>query len=195
MWTSNELNLERKQVLIKFVITFIPTFSMSMFALPKTWCSEIKGLITNFWWGVSNERKKIYWRRWGTLTRSKAVGGLGIQEWQTLIVALLTKMANCIVSEPDTLCVRVIKGKYCMNEDFLTATKGCHTSWWWSSLLMGRDVIKRDKLWQIGDRASIKVFRDPWIHTTHDHRAQPNSSHEDQNNKVVGDLIEVQTRT
>lgn len=44
-WRSNILNWAEKEVLNKEIIMVIPTYVMSIFHLPKTWCSEINLLI------------------------------------------------------------------------------------------------------------------------------------------------------
>lgn len=41
------LNQSGKRVLIEVAITAIPTYAMSVFYLPKTWCSEINSMIEN----------------------------------------------------------------------------------------------------------------------------------------------------
>lgn len=47
-WRSKTLNQEIKEVLIKLVITIIPTYAMSVFCLPKSGCSEINSMIKDF---------------------------------------------------------------------------------------------------------------------------------------------------
>lgn len=41
-WRTNTLNQTGKEILIKEVITIIPTYAISAFSIPKTWCAEIK---------------------------------------------------------------------------------------------------------------------------------------------------------
>lgn len=57
-WRTKTLNQAGKEVLIKSVITAIPSYVMSIFKLPKTWCSKINALIADFWWGHSTEGRK-----------------------------------------------------------------------------------------------------------------------------------------
>lgn len=45
------LNNTWKEVLIKAVISAILSYAMSSFKLPKTWCSQMNGVTTHFWWG------------------------------------------------------------------------------------------------------------------------------------------------
>lgn len=57
------------------------------------------------------------------------------------------------------------EGVYFPMGEFLSATKGSRVSWGWSSLLAGRDIIRREGMWRIGDGSSILIHKDPWIHT------------------------------
>lgn len=50
-WRSKLLNSAGKEVLIRTVISAIPTYAMSVFKLPKTWCVQMNGLTAQFWWG------------------------------------------------------------------------------------------------------------------------------------------------
>ncbi len=53
-WKCQLLNNAGKEVLLKAVVTAIPTYTMSLFLLPKTWCRERNSLMANFWWGNKN---------------------------------------------------------------------------------------------------------------------------------------------
>lgn len=74
-WRSNTLSHSGKNVLIKTVITDIPTYAMSVFCLPKTWCSEINEMIAYLWWGRSETGRKIHRKIWDLLTKSKEARG------------------------------------------------------------------------------------------------------------------------
>lgn len=47
---------------------------------------------------------------------------------------------------------------------FLTTSRGSRASWGWSSLHAGRDIIKRERIWRLGNDSSILVHKDTWIH-------------------------------
>lgn len=57
-WMSKTLNKAGKEVLIKGVITTVPSYVMNVFKLPETWCSEVNAMITDFLWGISRKGKK-----------------------------------------------------------------------------------------------------------------------------------------
>lgn len=49
-WKNWLLNNAVREVLIKSIITSIPTYAMNVFQLPSTWCVEINTMISRFWW-------------------------------------------------------------------------------------------------------------------------------------------------
>lgn len=86
-------------------------------------------MIAKFSCGKQNEGKRINWRKWSVLTRSKKEKGLGFKELETFNVALLTKMADRLIKEPDALWARVLKGLYYQRNDFFMARRGGRASW------------------------------------------------------------------
>ena len=50
-WKEKLLSQVGKEVMIKVVVQFIPTYSMSMFKLPVGLCKDIEAMIQKFWWG------------------------------------------------------------------------------------------------------------------------------------------------
>ncbi|GAV76861.1 hypothetical protein CFOL_v3_20334, partial [Cephalotus follicularis] len=67
-----------KEVLIKVVAQFFPTYSMSVFKLPVSLCDELNSIMSNFWW---------HWLSWGKLCKSKYRGGLGFRDLQAFKLA------------------------------------------------------------------------------------------------------------
>lgn len=63
---------------------------------------------------------------------------------------------------PDSLCARVLKGKYYPNSDFLSATKKKRSSETWRAILYGRDVLTRGMIKRIGP-GETSIWYDNWI--------------------------------
>ena len=48
-WKGKLLSKTGKEVLIKVVAQAIPTYTMSVFKLPKSLCEDLTSMIRNFW--------------------------------------------------------------------------------------------------------------------------------------------------
>ena len=59
-WKEKLLSQVGREVLIKYVIQAIPTYSMSCFKLLKGLIKEIEIMIYKFWWGYSGDCKKVH---------------------------------------------------------------------------------------------------------------------------------------
>lgn len=104
------------------------------------------------------------------MTYSKREGDFVFRELKQFNTALLANMATRVFYEPEALWVRVLKGIYFPTPDFMQANKGSRASWGWSSLLVGRDVIRDNRVWCVGDGRSIRTFLDRWVTMRHDFR-------------------------
>lgn len=94
-------------------------------------------MIAEFWWGKQNESRKIHWRKWSVLTRSKEDSGLGFKELETFNVALLTKMVDRLIKESDALWACVLKGLYFPRSELHSARKRGKASWVGKALSTG----------------------------------------------------------
>jgi hypothetical protein len=63
---------------------------------------------------------------------------------------------------PDSLCARVLRGKYFPNGDFLSATKSRRSSKTWRSILQGQDVLNRGLIKRIGP-GKTNIWEENWI--------------------------------
>ena len=59
------------EILIKTMAQLIPTYSMSLFKLPKSICDNIYSLLARYWWGQTGAERKIHWISWNKLCTSK----------------------------------------------------------------------------------------------------------------------------
>ena len=60
-WKEKLLSKAGKEVLIKAIAQAIPTYTMSCFKIPDSFCDEMTSLIRNFWWGQCKEERKMAW--------------------------------------------------------------------------------------------------------------------------------------
>jgi hypothetical protein len=73
-WKLKFLSQAGKEVLLKAVIQAIPTYSMSVFLLPKALCTEINSLMQKFWWGHKKKENGIPWMSWSRMGLPKSRG-------------------------------------------------------------------------------------------------------------------------
>jgi hypothetical protein len=76
-WKEKFLSQTGKEILLKAVIQALPTYTMSVFQLPKTLCRDLNVLMNKFFWGHQGHAAKMVWMRWERLGLSKQKGGLG----------------------------------------------------------------------------------------------------------------------
>jgi hypothetical protein len=77
----------------------------------------MKSVIANRWWGMEDGKNKIHWRSWEWLSMPKCLGGMGFCELALFNQAMLPKTAWHLLTIPDSLCARVLKGRYYPDTD------------------------------------------------------------------------------
>ncbi|XP_057251436.1 uncharacterized protein LOC130591707 [Beta vulgaris subsp. vulgaris] len=85
-----------REVMIKAVAQSLPTYAMSVFKFPSSFCDEIRSLIAQFWWG----KKLVKGRSTGLLGRNyvnQKGRWFGIPRYETVQLGSIGKtgMASC----------------------------------------------------------------------------------------------------
>jgi hypothetical protein len=112
---------------------------------------------------VEDGKKKMHWRSWEWLSSPKALGGMRFRDLSLFNQAMLGKQGWRLLTNPTSLCARVLKGRYFPNSDFWHAPKPRSSSYTWRSILFGRDLLLRGVQWGVGDGKAIKILYDHWI--------------------------------
>ena len=73
-WKERYISKAGCEILIKTIAQAIPTYSMSLFKLPRSICDNINSLVARYWWGQNQEERKIHWIKWNKLCNSKKKG-------------------------------------------------------------------------------------------------------------------------
>ncbi|XVF38280.1 hypothetical protein REPUB_Repub20aG0087100 [Reevesia pubescens] len=85
-------------------------------------------------------------------------------------LALLQKTAWRFLTEPNSLWVRVLKGKYGVSDDVITYAKtadhrNARWSYSWKSLVIALRKLADGLIWRVADGSSIYFWTDNWLGT------------------------------
>lgn len=110
------------------------------------------------------------WVSWEALTEPKATGGLGLRDIQVFNQALLAKVAWRVLTVPNCLLSKILRGKYCHNKSFLEVSVPAVCSHGWRSVLHGLELLKSNLGKAIGNGEQTKIWKDSWISLSEDLR-------------------------
>jgi ribonuclease HI len=162
-WKLNFLSQAGKEVLLKAVIQAIPTFSMSIFLLPKGLCKDINSLMQRFWWGHKENNSNIRWMSWSRMGESKENGGMGFRDLVSFNRALLAKQCWRLLKFPESLTAKILKAKYYSQHSLMEAKLGSKPSFAWRSIFGARDLIEAGTIWRIGNGQDVNIWGVAWI--------------------------------
>jgi hypothetical protein len=162
-WSGKQASCAGREALLKSVAQAIPTYPMSCFLLAGKTCNKMKSSIANYWWGSSADNRRMHWMKWEGLTEAKINGGMGFGDLPMFNKVMLGKQAWRIAVRPESLCARVLKGRYFHDSEFLAATRKKHASQTWRAILTGREVLKKGPIRRIGNGESMRIWEDKWI--------------------------------
>ncbi|XP_059446589.1 uncharacterized protein LOC132178152 [Corylus avellana] len=111
-WKEIFLSQVGKEVLLKAVVEAIPTYTMSVFQLPKTLCKEINSMMSRFWWENMEKEKRTAWMSWERMEKAKEKGGMGYRDLEYFNMALLAKQGWRILQNQNSLVAKVFEEKY-----------------------------------------------------------------------------------
>ncbi|OMO52067.1 reverse transcriptase [Corchorus capsularis] len=161
-WCSKLFSIAGKAVMIQSIAQSVHIYLMSVFRFPKSFIHDLNMILAKFWWGGTNENRKIHWKAWDDICVSKLDGGLGFRDFEAFNLALLSKQCWRLIHNPDSLCSRILRAKYFPQGDFFKASLGHNPSFIWRSLLEGRKVIRAGSRWRIGS-GNIDFWSGNWL--------------------------------
>lgn len=165
-WRAKHLSAAGKLVMLNSVLSAVRSHPMTCFKLPKSLTNRIQSALTWYWWDSNPNTKKICWVSWDKLATSKRDGGLGFREVESINDALLAKQSWRILQRPECLLARVLLGKYCRTEGFMSVQASNACSHGWRSILVGRDLLLTNTGKTIGNGRDTSIWNDPWLSTT-----------------------------
>jgi hypothetical protein len=171
-WKLKFLSQAGKEILIKAVIQAIPTYSMSVFLLPKILCNDLNSLMQRFWWGHQSNENRIHWMCWEKLGVAKSRGGMGFRDLNVFNQALLAKQCWRLWTSPDSLTAQIFKSKYYPNCSILEAQLGGKPSFAWRSIQGASKIVSDGLIWRIGTGSKVRIWGDKWLNTPSTYKVQ-----------------------
>jgi hypothetical protein len=158
-WTARLLSQAARTTFVTSVANAIPTYIMSLFLLPKYFCSEINTLIQKFWWGFPQEKNhKLSFLSWDNICSPKASGGLGLRSIEFQNSSLLARLGWKMTTNQPLLWVDALRGKYLQHGiSFLNAPFNSLSSRIWKGLLKNRKVVELGACISISNDLNIDV--------------------------------------
>ena len=111
-WKCIFLSLVERIYLIKYVLSSIPLFYLSLIKMRFMVANEIMRIQRNFLWGWGANKRKVVWDSWSKVCESRKVGGLGILDLRVFNTALLGKWIWRLRTDKDGLWKEVLESKY-----------------------------------------------------------------------------------
>jgi len=91
VWKGRFLSMAGGICVLKFVLTIVPLYYLSLFRAPDSVCKSITSIHLRFLWGWGKEKKTISWVSWKNLCKSREEGGLVFTDIHMFNYALLAK--------------------------------------------------------------------------------------------------------
>lgn len=111
-WNSKHISLGGCIVLLKSVLTALPTYYLSIFKEPRGIIHYLEYLFKQFLWGGHEGTHKIHWVAWKEVCKEKEDGGLGVKHLHAFNIALLGKWLWRLRTEQTALWYKILVGRY-----------------------------------------------------------------------------------
>jgi hypothetical protein len=162
-WREKWLSLGGKEILLKAVIQSLLVFAMGVFKMPKNICKEFTDAMSSFWRGDDEDHKKLHWWDWWRMCIPKKEGGMGFRDLHAFNLAMLAKQCWRLLTNPQTLCARVLRAKYYPDRNLLKAGNKKGSSFTWKSIVTGIHTIVRGHIWRVRIGGRINIWDHGWV--------------------------------
>ena len=174
----------------------IPIYSMSTFNIPNKICDKLDATAKRFWWRPKkSEGRFVAWRAWDKLCQPKCQRGLGFKKAKDVNQALLAKLAWTIASKRDNLCMRILRAKYKVRNDWLRKNPPKRASPVWKAIEGAKKLIAKGACYLIRDGTSMDAWIDPWIPWVQGFKPKPEDESIIKNPLMVSQQIDVGCRS
>ncbi|WVZ61663.1 hypothetical protein U9M48_011501 [Paspalum notatum var. saurae] len=160
-WKGKLLSVGGRLVLINSVLSSLPMFMLSFFAIPKGVLKKLEYFRSRFFWQNDQHKKKYHLIKWDQIRQPKEQGGLGIIDLEVQNKCLLSKWLFKLANE-DGIWQSLIHNKYLKSKPLGSGIKKPGVSHFWAGIM----EVKQDFLslgsFNIGDGTQVRFWEDTW---------------------------------
>ncbi|GKA93534.1 hypothetical protein Tco_0815520 [Tanacetum coccineum] len=167
-WKANLLSIGGRLTLIKFVLSSVGIYHMSIFRLPETIIRTLERIRASFFWGGGEDRKKMAWVKWDSVLASLDKCGLGVESLKAFNLALLLKWRWRFVNNPNALWSRLIKAIHGDQAGF--DFKCRKTQSIWDKIVNSINHLHSTRViphgsfkLKVGDGSNVRFLKDTWL--------------------------------
>ena len=140
-WSEKLLACARHKTVLKSVVQAIPMYSMSTFLLTKKVCKSLTSPMAKIFWSSSLDKNVMHRVSWKNLATPKCKGDMGFWEPHQFNLALSGKHRWRFLTNPDSLCARVLKWRHFPDTDFMHASVPKSAYATWRAIIAGREAL------------------------------------------------------
>lgn len=154
-WKSKFLTKAGRLCLISSTLNTVPNYYMQCLLLPESILKAINSCLAKFLWGKDHDKKGLHLINWGTISKPKEGGGLGIRCVRALNKAYILKMWWCMIHQEDNLAIKILKDKYSKSNNMFRAfSYGSHL---WKAMGKVWDLFKANVSWGLGSVSLVNL--------------------------------------
>ncbi|GAV65885.1 hypothetical protein CFOL_v3_09397, partial [Cephalotus follicularis] len=141
----------------------IQVFWCTTFILHVSFTKECNRILRNFLWhGVGNTKKSGKVAR-SKVCRQKDEGGLGIKDCRAWNKATIMKLGWDIGRKKDSVWTNWCHAVFLKETNFWAAKVANNFSWSWRNILLSRNLLVHNVLYEVADGNSFSLWFDPWL--------------------------------
>ncbi|KAC9988342.1 hypothetical protein E3N88_44974 [Mikania micrantha] len=107
-WKGRSVSIGGRLTLLKSVMESLPTYYFALYKAPHKVLDLLEARRRRFLWGGNEEKRKMCWIAWDTITLPKAKGGLGLSSLKEANLAMLYKWVWRFNNEKESLWGRLM---------------------------------------------------------------------------------------
>ncbi|XP_028778309.1 uncharacterized protein LOC114734823 [Neltuma alba] len=162
-WKGKHLTMAGRSVLIKSVISALPSYQMQSSLLPKGVLKEIEKLSCSFLWSQNINERKTHLIAWEKVIKNKNEGGLGIKDMEKQNKAFIMKLCWGLITKRDSLWVQCLRSIYeCGQEQIPLVEKKKNISSTWKAISAIWETFMTAVGKKINSGNNTKFWWEPW---------------------------------
>ena len=164
-WKKPLLSKGARVTLIQSVLSNLPVYFLSLFAIPISVAKRLERIMRNFLWEKKDGSQNYHLVKWDTITRSKLDGGLGIRNIKEMNKALLGKWHWRFGLDDDMLWKKIIIEKYGRGNSCWVSKfpKDPHGVGLWRSISNNWHQFSEGIRFEVHNGDSVSFWLDRWL--------------------------------